>query len=75
MPADDDEILQPGITVKGGLETLRKYLGMWIAIDQDREIRASGTNSGDVLRAAWAEGIKEPELLFVPRHRFVGIGR
>jgi len=68
----EDEAVQPGVEPKGGPEALRPYVGKWIAMDEDREIRASGKTFDEVLNAADREGVSDAEFLFVQPYGFIG---
>jgi hypothetical protein len=69
---DTDEEVEPGVVVKGGPEALRPYLGKWIAVDEDGEIRASGTTFDEVASAAKVAKLREPEFVYLPAGSFVG---
>jgi hypothetical protein len=58
MESGEEDAVEPGTSVNGGVDKLRNYLGLWVAIDPAREIRASGADCGEVLRAAWAQGAR-----------------
>jgi hypothetical protein len=67
-----DDRLQPGVEPQGGSEALRPYLGRWIAMDDDRVIRASGRTFDEALAEADKVGVQDPEFLFVQAPGFVG---
>ena len=61
-----------GVEPKGGSDALRPYLGKWIAMDEEREIRASGDTFEEVLSACDRQGLQDPEFLFVQPPGFIG---
>ena len=70
-PTDNDDPLHPGCEPKGGCEALRPYLGQWIAMHEEREIRASGATFEEALAAADRAGLSDAEFLFVQPSGFV----
>jgi hypothetical protein len=61
----------PGLKIKGEPSAIAAHLGKWVAI-VDGTIRASGRNFGEAFDAATAQGLDDPEFVFLPRHSFVG---
>jgi hypothetical protein len=74
-PTNDLEPAFPGVEPQGGSEALRPYFGKWIAMDDARAIRASGTSFEEVLAAADAAGVPDAEFLFVEPPGFIGLAR
>ncbi|MBI4135527.1 hypothetical protein HY477_02220 [Candidatus Uhrbacteria bacterium] len=53
----------------------KEYRGLWIAMDKDREVVASGEDGEQVYKTARAKGIEVPFLYHVPNKPqfFVGL--
>lgn len=62
---DPEEPVQPGVEPKGGPDALRPFIGRWVALDDERAIRASGDTFPEVLAEADRVQLKDPEFLFV----------
>jgi hypothetical protein len=70
-PEGRTESPAPGVEIKGDPREIAAYLGKWVAI-VDGFIRASGENFGEAFDAAKANGLDDPEFMFLPKHAFVG---
>ena len=67
MSADpiDNEPVDPGVELKGGPEAFAPYLGKCVAI-VDGEVRASGADWTELIKAVQQLRLHEPLLMFVP---------
>lgn len=72
MSNPDDEPMHPEIGPKGGPDAMAPYAGKWIAMDDEREIRASGATFSEVWKAAKAAGLEVPKLMFVISGSYIG---
>jgi hypothetical protein len=61
----EDEVAEPGVTLKGGPEAFLPHLGKCIAI-VDGEVRASADDWASLIKAVQALGLHDPLLMFVP---------